>query len=149
MSEFGLGVHNDRYNIDYYKDGSIMIYDHMHGEEITVFDEDTVALFMSLMDKDGHLDRLLKIERERLIKSGFNKIRPIDLHNEGSYEFIDISSEKWRIYHFPSGETVKIRGDWLSVSKSGHRVLDSDGVSHFIPFGWTHLEWKADPHFVK
>jgi len=75
MSEFGLGVHNDRYNIDYYKDGSIMIYDYINEKEITVFDEGIVALFMALMKKDGHIDRLLNIDRKRVKELGFVKKR--------------------------------------------------------------------------
>ena len=62
----------------------------------------------------------------------------------------DISSEEYRTYHFPGGESVMIVSPHkLHVSDSGgHRVLDSNGISHYIPATWIHLEWKGDPHFV-
>jgi hypothetical protein len=63
--------------------------------------------------------------------------------------FTDISSEEYRVYQF---DQVVIRIDLplkLNVSKSGgHRILDSGGVSHYIPAGWQRLSWKGSPHFV-
>lgn len=77
----------------------------------------------------------------------------IELINNGSYEFIDISCEQWRKYTWPDGSEVFIQDEqWLAISESGHRILDLEGNSHFIPFGWIHLEWKSKdgrPHFVK
>jgi hypothetical protein len=85
---------------------------------------------------------------------------PIELINHGSYDFIDISSEMYRTYDY-----IKIVDDepvlvglmienpqWLAVSKTGHRILDIDGDSHYIPYGWIHLTWTVRPgcpHFVK
>lgn len=54
--------------------------------------------------------------------------------------------EEWREYKFPGD--VKIRIDTpqlLILSESGHRILDSDGISHYIPKGWVHLRWKNKP----
>lgn len=67
--------------------------------------------------------------------------------------FNDITSELYRVYEFPNGETVRIDKPLsLNVSASGgHRVLDGESVSHYIPAGWHHLYWKAkdgEPHFV-
>jgi hypothetical protein len=63
-------------------------------------------------------------------------------------KWIDISSEKYRTYVFPD-MTITIEGvSRLYVSDNGHRVLDKDGTSHYIPKGWRHLYWKADPPFV-
>lgn len=86
----------------------------------------------------------------------------IELRNESGLQFTDISSEAWRRYDFPSGMTVMIKEpQFLNVSKSGgHRLLDGDGTSHYIPGGWHHLSWrshdggpggdpKPSPHFVK
>jgi hypothetical protein len=83
----------------------------------------------------------------------------MELRNESENEFIDISSERWRRYNFPSSagiadDEVRISLPcFLSVSKSGgHRILDEQGISHYIPTGWNHLEWEAKdgkPHFVK
>ena len=33
-----------------------------------------------------------------------------------------------------------------------NRVLNNDGISYYIPFGWIALEWKSyqdEPHFVR
>ena len=37
---------------------------------------------------------------------------------------------------------------YLSRSESGHYILDINGIMHFIPAGWIHLQWKANPHIV-
>ena len=64
-------------------------------------------------------------------------------------DWVDISSEKWRRYDFGNLDRVTIQSPQkLFVSESGHRVLDSEGVSHYIPYGWIHLSWKGDPPFV-
>ncbi len=77
----------------------------------------------------------------------------VELINKGRHEFIDVSSEMYRTYVFPNGEEFDIEEpQWLAVSDSGHRVLDIQETSHFIPFGWIHLKWEVktgEPHFVK
>jgi len=74
-------------------------------------------------------------------------------NNQSSNAFVDISSEQFRTYRFPSGDEVTIESPThLSVSTSGHRLFDASGVSHYVPKGWIHLKWKAkdgSPHFVK
>ncbi len=76
-----------------------------------------------------------------------------EFRNLTDLKFVSIFSEEYREYTFPCGNKVRIDNPWmLNVSKNGHRVLDSAGVSHYIPQGWIHLEWKAKPnapHFVK
>lgn len=79
-----------------------------------------------------------------------------DLNNKGSYTFFNVSTEQWREYTFIKEGTerkVKIKDPIaVAVSKSGHRVLDKEGVSHFVPAEWIELKWKAKtgkPHFVK
>lgn len=63
-------------------------------------------------------------------------------------KFKDISTEEFREYVYPD---ITIRIDnprELNVAKSGgHRVLDAEGMSHYIPSGWKHLRWRADPPF--
>jgi hypothetical protein len=72
-----------------------------------------------------------------------------DLRVDADLKFTDISTEQWRAYEFPEKEVRIERPIALNVSRSGgHRVLDAAGVSHYIPKGWIHLTWKADPHFV-
>lgn len=76
-----------------------------------------------------------------------------DLKSINLISFTDISSEIYRVYEF-SGNKVKIDMPVaLHVSDRGsHRVLDAQGVSHYIPTGWIHLYWKVEdgqPHFVK
>ena len=77
----------------------------------------------------------------------------IKLNNKSDYKFVDISSESYRIYTFDSQKIFKIdKPMWLAISKSGHRVLNNDGISYYIPFGWIALEWKSyqdEPHFVR
>jgi len=76
-----------------------------------------------------------------------------DFNNQSSNVFVDISSEQYRTYRFQSGDEVTIKQPThLSVSTSGHRLFDAEGISHYVPKGWIHLKWKAkdgQPHFVK
>lgn len=76
------------------------------------------------------------------------------LKNESKRTFVSISSEQWRKYSWENGITNDVLIDaplYLSWNDSGHYVLDSKNVCHFIPYGWVHLSWlsKANyPHFV-
>jgi len=76
--------------------------------------------------------------------------RPV-VRNDTELIFTDISSEEYREYLFPQGASVLIQNPThLHVSKSGgHRILDANGVSHYVPKGWIHLRWKGTPNFVK
>jgi hypothetical protein len=64
-------------------------------------------------------------------------------------EFKDISSEKYREYIFPYfwKGNVRIKNPLkLHVSESGgHRIIDAQGKSHYIPNKWVHLWWKVKP----
>jgi hypothetical protein len=78
----------------------------------------------------------------------------MELRNESGLAFTDITSECWREYIYPDGHVIRIEEpEALNVSKSGgHRLLDGEGISHYIPKGWRHLKWKVAegaPHFVK
>ena len=79
----------------------------------------------------------------------------IELRNSTDHTFTDISSEEWRKYTFPDGEVVFIANPaWLNVNpkSGGHRLLDQQGESHYVPANWLCLTWKAldgQPHFVK
>lgn len=76
-------------------------------------------------------------------------MKPIKLKNESGLDFIDISSEEWRMYNFGEYSIQINNPQWLSVSESGgHRILDDAGVSHYIPPKWLMLSWKGNPHFV-
>lgn len=79
-----------------------------------------------------------------------------DLVNTSDHEFIDISNEIYRIYHFwGDGDFIRVRVHEpvaLAVSGSGHRILTALGTSLFIPMGWLALEWHVEegtPNFVK
>jgi len=63
----------------------------------------------------------------------------------------DIANEHFREYDFGTSGKVLIKEPrFLNVSSSGgHRVLDANGESHYIPPGWIHLRWCGTPHFVK
>lgn len=60
-------------------------------------------------------------------------------------DFKDISSELWREYDFGDGHVVHIDApDRLNVSpKNSHRIVDSGGLSHYVPPGWFHLKWQV------
>jgi len=67
--------------------------------------------------------------------------------------FDDISSESYRVYHYPGGETIVIvKPIALAVTKGGHRLFDALGECHYIAQGWLQITWKVKPgeaHFVK
>lgn len=73
--------------------------------------------------------------------------------NQSGKDFVDISSELYRVYTFPGDNKVVITKPLqLSVSSGGHRIFDEQGFSHYVPKGWIHLTWEAkagQPHFVK
>ena len=73
----------------------------------------------------------------------------MNVKDEMKREWIDISSEEYRTYHF-SGDSITIKKPHrLNVSNSGgHRILSEEGKSFYIPSGWICIEWIADPHFV-
>ena len=63
-------------------------------------------------------------------------------------EWLDISNEQYREYDFGDGRMVRIEGpDKLHVKRKdegdSHRILDVDGVSHYIPVGWVKIEWEV------
>jgi hypothetical protein len=60
-------------------------------------------------------------------------------------DFEDLQDEEYRIYTFSGGESIKIENPiGLNVSESGgHRIYDSQGISHYIPYKWIHLYWKV------
>ncbi len=71
MKKLLFGVHNDEFNMDFYDDNSIEIYDHKKGDTITRFDEETVALFIALLKRDGYIDKLLeKAMKDKCDKCG-------------------------------------------------------------------------------
>lgn len=76
------------------------------------------------------------------------------MNNGTGLQFTDISSEAVRTYVFHGGDEVSILNPLqLNVSRSGgHRILDAQEVSHYVPSGWIHLKWTAkpgQPNFVK
>jgi hypothetical protein len=76
-----------------------------------------------------------------------------DLVNESDYTFFDVTSEQYREYVYLGKGTIRIDNPVaVAVSKSGHRVLDADGVSHFISGDFDMIHWMAKPgcpHFVR
>lgn len=67
------------------------------------------------------------------------------------FEWVSIASEVWRAYVFPEQTVVIDYPTELSVDEDGHRVLDAQGISHFIPYGWGQLKWETKeghPKFV-
>lgn len=66
---------------------------------------------------------------------------------------LDISSEEFRIYTYPNGDTFRIDEPatlWV-LDGGSHRVSDKSGMTHRPERGWTGISWKpADgaPRFV-
>ena len=61
-------------------------------------------------------------------------------------EWQNIDHETYRVYMFKGGDVIRIDHPlFLHVSKSGgHRILDKEDISHYIPTGWIHLYWETD-----
>jgi len=57
---------------------------------------------------------------------------------------MDISSEIFRLYRFPQGDTVLIKHPkTLFVDDEGvHRVIDMKDNVHVVPLGWIHIKYK-------
>ena len=78
---------------------------------------------------------------------------PQDFRNRSGLKFTDISSEKERCYHFPNGQTYKIKNPLrLHVSHNGgHRVFDGTQCHYVHPKeGWA-ICWTVKQraqHFV-
>lgn len=76
----------------------------------------------------------------------------LKIYPDKEVEFVDISSEQWRVYDF-GDHLVQIDGPkWLYVSDNGHRLVDGNQISHYVPMGWIHLYWSVypgEPPFVR
>jgi hypothetical protein len=73
--------------------------------------------------------------------------------NVSGLDFIDISSELYRVYNYPNGVEVTVYEPLLlNVSLSGgHRLYDLSGTSHYIVPGFVHVYWVAreeEPNFI-
>jgi len=66
--EIVFGVHNERYNMDYYEDGSIRIFDNKNLKAITTFDKEAVGCFLAILKREGELRRLLNADKRRVEK---------------------------------------------------------------------------------
>jgi len=62
------------------------------------------------------------------------------------YKWFDIGHETYRTYVFPGLQRVIIpKPKLLAISSSGgHRILDANDKSHYIPAGWLHLYWETN-----
>jgi hypothetical protein len=76
-----------------------------------------------------------------------------DIKDTANIDWINISGELYRIYEFKDKNVTVNDPIALNVSKGGgHRVINADGESFYIPSGWYCIRWKARegvPHFVK
>lgn len=65
----------------------------------------------------------------------------------GDLTFVAIN-EEYRVYTFSGGSTLRIEQPrWLHVKNKekgdSHRVIDADGVSHYVHPGWLAVSFKA------
>lgn len=61
---------------------------------------------------------------------------------------VDIQTEQFREYLFSDGTVYRIVKPttlWVKKSDGGdsHRVLDAEGITHYIPSGWRVIRWSA------
>lgn len=70
-------------------------------------------------------------------------MKPTDKSLLPYYKTINLTGkEKVRYYRFPNNEIVQIDEPVsLIVSDNGHRLVDKEGRSHYVPYGWVHLYW--------
>lgn len=62
---------------------------------------------------------------------------------------IDLGNLLYIYYRFPNKENVKIMYPQnLFIADDGHKVVDSYGGEHFIPFGFIHIKSKLKEEFV-
>lgn len=76
----------------------------------------------------------------------------MEFRNESGYEFVDISNERVREYHFMNRILRIDEPSKLYISESGgHRIFSKRGRCLYIPFGYLWIEWKSyndKPHFT-
>lgn len=75
-------------------------------------------------------------------------VTDVKTYNVGGGEFKDISDEEWREYTFGVGIVRIEQPKWLHVKRQtetqhSHRIIDANGISHYIPSGWIALKWKS------
>lgn len=121
-----------------------------NGKSTTLSDLDSSLMSDSDIVVDLKTCRVLK-NRDGVSSSSLEE--RYKMINESGLEFKDISHQKYRVYTFPGREHVRIDNPThLNISASGgHRLLDASGKSHYVPFGWIHIEWESKegcPNFV-
>lgn len=60
----------------------------------------------------------------------------------------DITTEEWREYRYAGGERYRIEQPsrlFLKQDDKGdsHRILDREGVTHYVRRGWVAIAWRA------
>lgn len=70
-------------------------------------------------------------------------------YNNREAAFTDISGlEEWREYIYPNGayrisEPVRVHVT-RKVNGDSHRLIDADGVRHYVPAGWIAFRFKGE-----
>jgi len=68
-----------------------------------------------------------------------------DIKNESGREFKSIEKEAWRDYTYSNGTILRVDNPIaLSISGSGHYVVDSEGVVNFFPNDFIRLRWQGE-----
>jgi hypothetical protein len=73
------------------------------------------------------------------------------VHNPAGLDGFSVTSELWREYVWEDGFTYKVTLPerlYVKRKESGdsHRVVDADGVVHYVPVGWRILRWTNKPN---
>jgi hypothetical protein len=72
--------------------------------------------------------------------------------NATTFDWLDLTDELWREYVFPGGHTIRIEAPAKvaikapsvgSVGGGSHRVIDANGGSHYISYGWLAIRWQV------
>lgn len=126
ISQYGMGIYAEFFG-DIIHDATSM-YNHVLDEE------DVVPVTPIVLNKYHDVDEFYD-------SNAFDQM---------GREWNDISTNEYREYIFPDGFIVRIDCPMkLNVSESGgHRILDADGMSWYVPSGWRALRWMGEPHFV-
>lgn len=97
----------------------------------------------------------MSLPQELMVRDVYTEIEQAidEFINTSGLQFIDISSELYRVYVYPDGTEVTIYEPLLlHVSQSGgHRVYDLNNTSHYIVPGFVHIYWGVrdyEPNFA-